>query len=182
MAEGERYFELRGSTERCRNAGHHRIGDAGLAQCFDFLATASEHEWVAALEAHRTSACSRRFDHQFVDRCLTYARLADAAAHGNAHRIAARAIEHFGRNQFIVENNISVLQRAKRLDGQQIRIARTGANQRHASLRLARFLRACKAAGVTNIFQCGFSFVAATGKDQRSDGAIDHAFPEAAAQ
>ena len=53
VAEGERHFELRGGAKPCGNSGHHRIGDAGLAQRFDFLAAAAEHKGIAALEPHR---------------------------------------------------------------------------------------------------------------------------------
>ena len=68
---------------------------------------------------------------------LADAGLSDAAADRHPRRIAARAIENFRRDQFIVKHHIGVLQRAQRLDGQQIRIARTGADQRHPALDLA---------------------------------------------
>ena len=87
----------------------------------------------------RTARCPdlRRLDHQLVDRVLADAGLADAAADRHARRIAAGAIENFRRHQFIVENHIGVLQRAQRLDREQIRIAGTGADQRHPALGLA---------------------------------------------
>ncbi len=137
VPEGERHLELRGGAEARGNSRHHRIGDAGLAQRFDFLAAAAEHERISALEAHRALPGLRRLDQQFVDRGLADAGLSDAAPHRHARGIAARAIENFGRDQFIVKNNVGVLQRAQRLDGQQIRIARTCADQRHPALCLA---------------------------------------------
>ena len=97
-------------------------------------------------------------------------------------RIAAGAIEHLGRDQFIVENHIGVLQRAQRPDGEQIGIAGTGADQRHPALGLAIVLCAGKRAGIDNILQRRFGFIVASGENQRADRAIDHALPEAAAQ
>ena len=101
---------------------------------------------------------------------------------GNARRIAAGAIEHFRRDQFVVEDDVGILQRAQRLDGQQIRIARTGADQRHPALGLAVVCAPAKADGIGNILQRRFGFVAAPGENQRADRAVDHALPEAAAQ
>ncbi len=56
MPEGQRHLELRGGAEPCGDSGHHRIGDAGLAQRFDFFAATAEHKGVAALQPHRALA------------------------------------------------------------------------------------------------------------------------------
>ena len=119
MAEGQRHLELRGGAKACGNSRHDRIGDAGRAQRFDFLAAAAEDEGIAALQPHRALAGFRGFDQQFVDGVLADAGLADAAADRHARRIAARAVENFRRDQFVVEHDVGVLQRAQRLDGQQ---------------------------------------------------------------
>ena len=71
----------------------------------------------------------RGLDQQPVDGVLADAGLADAAADRNARRVAAGAIENFRRDQFVVENDVGILQRAQRLDGEQIRIAGAGADQ-----------------------------------------------------
>ena len=52
---------------------------------------------------------------------------------GDAHRVAAGAIENLRRDQFVVEHDVGVLQRAQRLDREQIRIARPRADQRDAA-------------------------------------------------
>src|SRR6266704_3468902 len=57
---------------------------------------------IAALQPHRALALPGGLDHQPVDRRLTDAGLADATADGDARRIAADAIEDFGRHQFVV--------------------------------------------------------------------------------
>ena len=124
----------------------------------------------------------RGIDQQRVDRVLADAGLADAAADRHARGIAAHAVENFRRDQFVVEHDVGVLQRAQRLDGQQIRIARTCADQRHPARRFARCQRAGKGNGIGNLFQRRLSFAPASGKDQRADRAIDHPLPEAAAQ
>jgi hypothetical protein len=88
----------------------------------------------------------------------------------------------FRGDQFVIKHNVGILQRPQRLDGQQIRIARAGADQGHPALRLARHGSAGKSRCVANIFQRRFNFVVAPGQNQRADRAIDHALPEAAAQ
>ena len=179
---GQRRLELRGSTEPCGNAGHHRIGDAGFAQHFDLLATAAEDEGIAALQPHRALSGFRCINQQFVDRILADTGLADPAADRNARGVAPDAIENFRRDQFVVENDIRILQRAQRLDGEQIGIARSGADQRHPALGLAVLARAGEGGGIGDFVQRFFGLVLAACEHQRADRAVDHALPEAAAQ
>ena len=124
----------------------------------------------------------RGLDQQLVDRVLADAGLADAAADRNARGIAAHAVENFRRDQFVVENDVGILQRAQRLDGEQIRIARAGADQRHPALGLAVCVAPAKADGIGDRVQRVFGLVLAAGQHQRADRAVDHALPEAAAQ
>jgi hypothetical protein len=124
----------------------------------------------------------RRLDQQLIDGVLANAGLADTAADRHPGRIAAGAIENFRRDQFIVKHDVGILQRAQRLDGEQIRIARAGANQRHPALGLARYQRAGERGGIGDIGQRGFCFIMASGQNQRADRAIDHTLPETAAQ
>ena len=56
VTEGQRHFELRGGAEARGDPGNDRIGDAGLAQRFDFFAAAAENEGIAALQPHRALA------------------------------------------------------------------------------------------------------------------------------
>ena len=99
-------------------------------------------------------------------------------------RAASRraAIENFRRHQFVVEHDVGVLQRAQRLDGEQIRIARAGADQRHPALGLALLIRAGECGRIGDRLQRLGGFVLAPGEHQRADRAVDHALPEAAAQ
>ena len=55
------------------DAGHHFEGDAVRAQEFQFLAAATEHERIAALQPHHAPAGARVFEHQRVDVVLGHA-------------------------------------------------------------------------------------------------------------
>ncbi len=165
---------------RGRNARHHRIGHAGLAQRLDFLAAAAEHEGVAALQAYRALARFRGLDQQAIDRLLADAGLSDATADRNARRIATRAVENFGRHQFVVEHDVGVLQRAQCFHRQQIRITRARADQRHPAF--GRTMRTRKRREVRDIVQRLLGLGVTSGKHQRADRTVDHALPETAAQ
>ena len=162
--------------------GHDRTGDAGSAQRFDLFAAAAEDEGIAALQPYRALACLCSVNQQMVDRILADAGLADPAADRNPRGVATDAIENFRRHQFVVENDIGILQGAQRLDGEQIRIARTGADQRHPALGLAVLARAGEGRGIGDFVQRFFGLVLAAGEHQRADRAIDHALPEPATQ
>jgi len=86
----------------------------------------------------------RCLDQQAIDGALADARLADATANRDAGCVTTRAVENFRRYQFVVENDVGVLQCAQGLDRQQIRIARPRANQRYAALGHSRWQRAGK--------------------------------------
>ena len=152
VAIGQRHLELRRRAEPCGNSGNHRIGDAGVAQRLDLLAAAAEDEGIAALQPHRALAGFRGIDQQLVDRVLPDAGLADAATDRNARGVAADAIKNFGRDQFVVEHDVGILQRAQRLDGQQIRIARPRADQRDVAFGLAVCDAPAKADGIVDAF------------------------------
>src|SRR5229473_1489000 len=76
--------DLRGGTKTRGNSRHHRIGNTGFAQRFHFLAAAAKDKRIAALETHRALPRLRSLDQQSVDRILSDARLADAAADRHA--------------------------------------------------------------------------------------------------
>ena len=133
---GERHLEIGGAAEPGGDAGNDRIGDAGRAQRFDLFAAAAEHEGIAALQPHHALAGLRGLDHALVDGVLADAGLADAAADRNARGVAADAVENFRRDQLVVEDDVGILQRAQRLDGEKIGIAGTGADQRDRAFRL----------------------------------------------
>jgi len=138
--------------------------------------------WPGFAEKSYTRTINYETPAWHVDRVLADAGLADAAPYRHARGIAARAIENLRRDQFIVEDNVGILQGAQRLDGEQIRIARTRADQRYPAFRLTRPLRAGESGWISNILQRSFSFITAAGENQRANGAIDDALPEAAAQ
>jgi hypothetical protein len=65
---------------------------------------------------HAARPC--RFNHQSVDRVLADAGLSNAAADRHARGIAARADREFPVRPVHRKNNVGILQRAQRLDGQ----------------------------------------------------------------
>ena len=130
----------------------------------------------------RTARCPAfaSLNQQLVDRILADAGLADAAADRNARGVAA-AIENFRRDQFVVENDVGILQRAQRLDGEQIRIARPAPT----SVTLPSALPSLLAPGRLRdrrFRSALFRPHPCVGEHQRADRAVDHALPEAAAQ
>ena len=106
-------------------------------------------------------------------------RLADVDALG----IAAREIEHFGRNQPVVQHDIGILQRSQRAQRQQARIARTGADQRDFALRTSAALREARRASR----RCARATlelrrIFAAREHVGGERAVEEVFPEAAAR
>src|SRR6267378_1866126 len=100
---------MRSAAKTRGDARHHRTGDAGTAQRLDLFAAASEHEGVAALQAHHALARLGRIDQTRVDGVLADPRFSDPTADRHARRVAADAVENLRRYQLVVENDIGVL-------------------------------------------------------------------------
>ena len=62
IAMRQRHARIGRARERRGDARNHFEGDAVRAQEFEFLAAASEHERIAALQAHDAPARARMFD------------------------------------------------------------------------------------------------------------------------
>ena len=140
---------------------------------------AAENEGIAALQPHDALAGFRGLDHA-VDGVLPDAGLADAAADRHARGVAADAVENFRRDQFVIKHDVGILERAQRLDGEQIRIARPGADQRDRPSTLSGRRAQCGRIG--DRLDRGFGLVLAARENRRADRAVDDALPEAAAQ
>src|SRR5205823_1707075 len=118
-------------------------------------------------------------DHPPVDGVLANAGLADAAADRNARGVAADAVENFRRNQLVMKDDIGILQRAQRLDGEKIWIAGAGADQRDGAFRL---VGTREGGRIGYLLERGFRLALAAGEHGGADRTIDDALPEAAAQ
>ena len=134
-AVGERNAGIRARGERGGDAGNDFERHAVLAQVIDLLAAAAEHERIAALEAHDVFAALRVLDEQLVDLFLRGAAAADELADVESRGIAARELEHFGRNQPVVHDDVGFLQRAQALQRHEPGIAGSGADQHHVAVR-----------------------------------------------
>ena len=90
-------------------------------------------------------------------------------------RVAARAVENVRADQFVVENHVRRLQRLQRAQGQQIRVARTGADKMHDPVAVRRGRRfEFTQQGLLPPCPCW------PDEESRADRAVDHLFPEAA--
>ncbi len=101
------------------------------AQHLEFLAAATEHEWIAALEPHDAAARPGVLEHQLVDPVLRDRVGARGLADRNPRRVAPREGQHLLRHQPVVQDHVRLLQRAHRVQGQESRIARARAHQHH---------------------------------------------------
>ena len=79
----------------------------------------------------------RELDHQVVDLALLARRPVAGLADHHLLRLAPREIEHLRRDEIVDENDVGGLQRAHGAQGEQLRIARAGADQ-HDRTRIAR--------------------------------------------
>ena len=127
----------------------------------------------AIAKAHDLMAVARGLDEAAVDLLLADAGLAAALADEDALGIAARTVENFLRDEFVVEDDVGVLERLQRAKRQKIGIAWTGANKMHHASLL--FRRLCRFDGG---LQPVLRLAPAAGERSRPDRAVDHALPE----
>ena len=115
--------------------GTTRNGHAGRGQGERLLATAPEHERIAALETQHAQAGARQLDQALVDPELRRPRpsgaLADRLEAGG--RTGER--QDLGRHQGVVQDDIGAGQRMGGVQREQAGVARPGADQPHAARR-----------------------------------------------
>ena len=126
----ERDLQLGGRPERRRDAGHHLDGNAGGAAA-PRSPRAARPNTIGSPPLRRTTrlpACAS-FEHQRVDVVLPAAGAAAGLADQHAPRLAPRQLQHLRAHQAVVEDDVGRLQRAQRLQRQQLGIAGAGADQ-----------------------------------------------------
>ena len=133
VAMGERDAGTRRAAQRRGDAGHDLDRDVSRHQRLELLAAATEHEGVAALQAHHALAGARQRDQAIVDLRLRHAVVRAALADVEALGVTTRQGQHFLRHQPVIDHDIGALQQAMGLQGQEIGIARAGADQMHHS-------------------------------------------------
>ena len=115
------------------HARHDAERHAGCGQRQRLLAAAPEHQGIAALEPHDAQTLARELDQALVDlelpRALAPGPLADRL---EARRRAAQR-QDLRRHQRIVQDHVGLLERVQRVQGEQARIARPGADQPDAA-------------------------------------------------
>ena len=104
-------------------------GDPRRRQRQRFLAAAAEHERVSSLETHDAAAASRRPHHQPVDELLAHRGPAGTLADEDALR-RGRQLERRRIDERVVEHDFRLGETLRRLAGQEIEIAWSGADER----------------------------------------------------
>ena len=117
--------------------------------------------------------CRAAFGQMPVDRVLTDPGATGAPADEDALGVAAGAIEDFRADRLVVEDDIGALQCLQRPQGQQIGVARAGADQKDRPGMVLPIVGPLAGAR-----EGGLGFVPAAGERRRADRSIDDALPE----
>ena len=131
LAMRERNSGIGGAAGRGRDARHDGEIDSGAGEGLELLSATAEDEGVAALETHDPASLARVLDHQLVDVLLARALPAGSLADADPRSVAPREIQHGGRHQSIVQDDIRILERPQGLQREQFGIAGTRAYQNH---------------------------------------------------
>ena len=145
------------------------------AQIFELLAAAAEDEGIAAFQAQHALAGLGMLGQQRVDLVLALAVVALDLADIDALGIAAHVVQDLRPDQLVVEHDVGLLHQAMGAEGQQIGIARTGADDIDGA---ARGLGAIVQQVVGKMAVPSSSRPASTAS---ADRAVEHFVPEAAA-
>ena len=128
VAMGQRYAGVRRASERGGNAGNDLEVDAMPAQCLDLFAAAAEDERVPALEARHPPTLPRIAEQERVDVRLPRAGEGATLADVDPFRVATAQFQHPGRDEIVIVDDVRPLQRAQRFQGEEVRVAGTGAH------------------------------------------------------
>src|SRR5260221_3891125 len=120
---------ISGDRNRTADAGNHDKGYPGGAAGFGFLSAAPKHKRIAALEPRPVQALLRVRDDLAIDVILAQCRLMRFFPHINKQRAGLDLVEQLNRRKPIIENYVGLAQQAQPLDGNQFRIAWSGADQ-----------------------------------------------------
>ncbi len=131
VAVGDRDAGIAEAADAGGDARHQTEGDARIDQRQRLFAAAAEDEGVAALQAQHALAGPRQFDEARRDVALLRARLAAALAGILKLRPRPCELQNGFVDQRVVDHDVGLLQRVERVERQQARIARPGADQPH---------------------------------------------------
>ncbi len=120
-----------GRRDRARDAGDDLERHAGRDARFGFLAAASEHERVAALQAHDRAGRRAARDEQGVDLVLAERGAAGRLADVDELSAGPGELEERRGRQPVVDDDVGGAQQELPAAGQQARIPRPGADEVH---------------------------------------------------
>jgi hypothetical protein len=127
-AMGDRDSGQGGRGHGRADAGHDLERDAGLGERERLLASAAEHEGIAALEAHDALAALGGADHDAVDLLLGDVMPARALPHVEALGLA-RELQDGGVHEGVVEDEVGLGQPRRCLAREQLRISGAGPDE-----------------------------------------------------
>ena len=129
-AQRQRNLEIGGRREGGGDAGHDLVGNARVAERGHLLAGTSEHQRIAAFQAHHALALAAECDQQGVDLALALRMAALALADGKAFGVAAPRRDDRLRHQRIMNDGVGLHKQALRAQGQKVFGTRPGADER----------------------------------------------------
>jgi hypothetical protein len=127
-AVGHRDPAQLGCRDGRRNAGHDLARHARRGERQRFLASAPEHDRIAALQAHDPLAAERTADHDALDRFLLDGVTSGALAHVSPARLRSMP-ERGAIDQGVVEHEVRGAETVDGAEGQQLRVAGPRADQ-----------------------------------------------------
>src|SRR3989441_6402603 len=97
----------------------------------DLLGEPGEHAGVTALQPDDAAAAVRAFDEQPVDLWLADVLAAGHLADIDHLSVAPRVLQHLARDQVVVDDHGRLAQPADGLEGDELGLAPSGADERH---------------------------------------------------
>ncbi|MEJ7718148.1 MAG: hypothetical protein WKF31_09370 [Thermoleophilaceae bacterium] len=129
VAVGDRHAGVGGRRHPRRHAGHHLEGHARRGQRLGLLAAPTEHERIAALEAHHRSPGAPHLHEQRVDLLLRHRGPARGLAHVAHLGVGAHLLERTVGDQAVVEDRVGTGEKLERAPRHEAGIARPGAHE-----------------------------------------------------
>ncbi|CDK98615.1 protein of unknown function [Magnetospirillum gryphiswaldense MSR-1 v2] len=111
------------------DTGHHLEGDARFGQGLGLFTAATEDIGIAALEAHYPMPGLAQADQDGVDFLLRHRMAPGFLAHIDAQASGRQQVKHGIGDQTVEHRHIGGGDQARRLQGQQFRVAGAGAHQ-----------------------------------------------------
>ena len=126
---GERNAGIRGNGQRGRHARHDLERNPGRGEFLGFLAAAAEQRRIATRQPHDGFALRGVRAHQPADGLLRHAASAGLFPHAEQMGVRLGEIQDADIDEGVVDNHVRGFQATPALEGQQSRVAGSGAYQ-----------------------------------------------------